>query len=152
MKKHNIRTFGLCILILYVISFALSGCSENETTYELLHDKSEISNVYLVPADNIDSQKVTCDINDADVIEITDIDKFLSELNKLVFYKHVFGDPETVSSDRAVYILYSNGDREFIHHLTQNCIKNGELICRRLICWKVSFDKFIGICTEISEK
>ena len=150
MKKYNIRTFCLCILFLYIISFVLSGCEKNETTYELLHDKSEISNVYLVPVDNVDAGNVTCDLDNS--IEITNVDEFVSELNKLTFYKHMFGDPENDYSDTAVYILYSNGDREFIHHQVQNCIKNGELICRRLICWKASFDEFIRVCNEISEK
>ena len=148
MKKYTIYSFYVYFLLVSMILFSLSSCENNETTYELLHDKSEISSIYIVYSDNIDSQKVTCDINDADVIEITDIDKFLSELNELVFYKHVFGDPETVYSDRAVYILYSNGDREFIHHQAQNCIKNGELICRRLICDMSSFDDFIRACIE----
>ena len=149
MKKYNIFTFCLCIIILYVISFALLGCSENETTYELLHDKSEISNIYLVPVDNVDAENVTCDLDNS--IEITNVDEFVSELNKLTFYKHIFGDPESDYSDTAVYILYSNGDREFIHHQAQNCIKNGEVIYRRLTCWKVSFDNFLRVCFDMAE-
>jgi len=150
MKKHSICTFSLCFLLLCMIFFALIGCEKNEVSYELLHDKSEISNIYLVPVDSIDAENVTCDLDNS--IEITNVDEFVSELNKLTFYRHMFGDPESDYSDTAVYILYSNGDREFIHHQVQNCIKNGEIICRRLICWKASFDNFLRICNEISEK
>ena len=155
MKRYSVCRFCSCSYIALIISMALLfsfGCTNNKIKYELLHDKSEISNVYLVVNDNIneeDFEDVICNLEGS--IEIKDIDAFVTELESVIFLKHIWGEPDFRYNTYGIYILYSNGDREYISHMRQKCKSGDEVWFRGIKCQTTEFDTFIDTCLELAE-
>ena len=156
MKKYSVFRFCSCSYIALIISMALLfsfGCTNNKIKYELLHDKSEISNVYLVVNDNIneeDFEDVICNLEGS--IEIKDIDAFVAELEAVPFVDYMLGSPELEDNIYGVYILYTNGDREYISHILQKCKSNAKVWFKDIVCERVHFDSFIDNCIKLVEQ
>ena len=143
MLKRRAHVIGWMLMIITLCSaILLTGCNNGPWTYEMLHDRAEISKVYLYLTSEVNAN-ITYDLDKA--IEVHDIDLLVEGLQELPFYETIYGDPFSFWCDYGIIIIYSNGDREYIHHATQFYVSaaNGKTTHINWQCNPTKYDKFL---------
>lgn len=108
----------ILFLIVIISLFSLVGCEADE--YKLLHDKTDVSSVQIV--------EIVSTLNETQrnvLLDISDMDTFLTDFNQLQFERYLVGDPAKLTDGRAIKISYVNGDCEYIEYCAQEKIVDG---------------------------
>lgn len=147
-KTMRIVIAGIACLLLTLFIYAISVITSGPLSYDFMHDKSEISKIYICPADSLNDD-LTC--NKEIVIEIQDIDAFVVELEKLNFHKHLLGDPPELH-EYSILIEYVNGDRQYFNNWVHSCVQDGKRKGPEVInCEIPEYDAFIQKFIELAE-
>lgn len=137
----------LCCCIFSSLAILLSGCSScfEHISYPFHYDESEINNISIIYT--LEGYSAYHGLYEYEtLLQIDEIDDFLTKFKEIKFSKYQFGDPVEIGANRyAVLIEYYNGDFEIITYVANNVVINGELLnVGRPNCDKEEFVTFIN--------
>jgi hypothetical protein len=116
------KGYGFVILLFaFCISF-ISGCSV-KTHYNFMHDVSQINKIQIVEAG---SQIIDGELEQKIIGEVTDNTVFLDSFSQLECFINT-GDPRGIrNGQKAIKIIYCNGDYELIGKEGQGKYRSGK--------------------------
>lgn len=136
----KIKAFCCCILATFTVF--LCGCEHGP--YQFYYDESEISNISIVYT--LSGYCIYTNRNHYEnILDIDDIEMFLTDFKQIKYSTFVFGDPDSVPhNDYAIKVNYKNGDYELISHCACDMLINNEPLSYARHCDKEEFDNFIN--------
>ncbi len=108
----------LTLLLGFIFFIPMRACAEDSEPFRLIHDESDISNVYIVDLTFNSEMEMVQTVRK----EVTDIEGILADLQKVEGYR-TNNDPTPVTPTGmdacVIKILYSNNDYELINYSGQ---------------------------------
>ncbi len=134
---------SLCCCILASLTVLLCGCEGCKISYPFHYDESEIKSISIV---YLIDKRYAPNYEYETLVEIEDINSFLTEFKKIKFFPITIGDPNSVCPDTNVILVeYNNGDIEIITYDAHDIVIDGVLYCYGTAnCDKEEFENFIN--------
>ena len=112
----------LCFIIpIILVTVLITGCS-NQKEYELLNDASLISEIQIVWVGERSEDEYVPSQTVLSVVE--DTDAFIRELLS-IDVKPLYPPDSVASNEKAIKIIYNNGEYELIHYAGQSKYQDG---------------------------
>ena len=140
----RLRLFASFIFVI-VSMISICGCSkilklfERDEPYKLLHEKSEIIEISIVNIIDLEAENLEM------LTVISDIEAFLTDLNKIKFGRYIIGDPVRLNHGYAIKITYKNGDYEYINDYAQQIVTEGQMHFGQYNCDKNEFNSLLKL-------